>query len=61
MPLLELAQTNLPDAPIVVVCESGQRATIAASYLRQAGKIIDAVVYPGGMSDYLATYAVIHA
>jgi hydroxyacylglutathione hydrolase len=61
VPLLELATTDIPAEPLVIVCESGQRATIAASYLRQAGKIIDAVVYPGGMSDYLATYAEVHA
>ncbi|MFM2308537.1 MAG: hypothetical protein RLY87_657 [Chloroflexota bacterium] len=61
IPMLELAQSRLPDAPLVIVCESGQRATIAASYLRQAGKTIEAVVYPGGMSDYLAKYPLVHA
>jgi rhodanese-related sulfurtransferase len=59
--MLELAQSRLPDAPLVIVCESGQRATIAASYLRQAGKTIEAVIYPGGMSDYLAKYPLVHA
>ena len=56
VPLLQLATTTLPDAPLVLVCESGQRATIAASYLLHAGKTIEAVVYPGGMSDYNAKY-----
>jgi rhodanese-related sulfurtransferase len=45
----------------VLVCESGQRATVAASYLIQSGKTIAGVVYPGGMSDYLAAYPLVHA
>ena len=61
IPLLSLAAAAVPAAPLVVVCESGQRATVAASFLRQRGADIAAVVYPGGMSDYLARYAVVHA
>ncbi|MFM2032230.1 MAG: hypothetical protein RLZZ297_995 [Chloroflexota bacterium] len=61
IPLLTLAGAALPAAPLVIVCESGQRATVAASYLRQRGVAVDALVYPGGMSDYLARYAVVHA
>ena len=61
VPLLELATTELPTASLVLVCESGQRATVAASYLIQSGKTIAGVVYPGGMSDYLAAYPLVHA
>lgn len=44
--------------PIYVVCESGQRATIAAAYLQARGLTVAGVVFPGGMSDYNAQYAV---
>lgn len=45
--------------PIVVVCESGTRATLAASLLRRHGFPDVAVVVPAGMSDYAARYPTI--
>jgi len=63
MPHLQLASqlSNIPNGPIHLVCESGTRATIAASFLLHHGKQVVAVVVPGGMSDYNAKYAVTHA
>jgi adenylyltransferase/sulfurtransferase len=59
LPLLTLPHEakNLPDVPLNLVCESGTRATIAATYLRSLGKQVATVVVPGGMSDYNAKYA----
>jgi rhodanese-related sulfurtransferase len=59
LPLLSLPHEakNLPDVPLNLVCESGTRATIAATYLKSLGKQIATVVVPGGMSDYNAKYA----
>jgi rhodanese-related sulfurtransferase len=59
LPLLTLPHeaTNLPDVPLHLVCESGTRATIAATYLKSLDKQIATVVVPGGMSDYNAKYA----
>lgn len=51
---------RIPDSPVHLVCESGTRATIAASYLLHKGKQVVAVVVPGGMSDYNAKYATAH-
>jgi len=42
--------------PICIVCESGTRATMAASLLRRAGFADVAAVAPGGMSDYAARH-----
>jgi rhodanese-related sulfurtransferase len=63
IPHLRLAAelSTIPNAPIHLVCESGTRATIAASFLLHHGKQVVAVVVPGGMSDYNAKYAVAHA
>jgi rhodanese-related sulfurtransferase len=47
---------TLPQVAWYVVCESGQRATISASYLLHYGHSVAGVVTPGGMSDYNATY-----
>ena len=62
LPLLTLPHEakHLPDVPLHVVCESGMRATIAATYLKSLGKQIATVVVPGGMSDYNAKYATAH-
>jgi hydroxyacylglutathione hydrolase len=59
LPLLSLPHEakNLPDVPLNLVCESGTRATIAATYLKSLGKQVATVVVPGGMSDYNAKYA----
>jgi hydroxyacylglutathione hydrolase len=43
-------------AATVVICESGTRATVAASLLRRHGVPGVAVVAPEGMSDYAARY-----
>jgi hydroxyacylglutathione hydrolase len=58
-PHLTLAQVapTLPAVAWYVVCESGQRATISASYLLHNGYTVAGVVTPGGMSDYNARYA----
>ena len=42
--------------PIVVICESGTRATVAASLLRRHGLARVSVVAPEGMSDYAARF-----
>lgn len=59
VPHLTLAQVveKLPLVGWYVVCESGQRATISASYLLHYGHTVAGVVTPGGMSDYNARYA----
>jgi hydroxyacylglutathione hydrolase len=41
---------------LIVVCESGIRASLAASMLRRNGFSQVAYVSPGGMSDYAAAY-----
>lgn len=58
LPLLTLPHEvkNLPDVPLHLVCESGTRATIAATYLKSFGKQIVTLVIPSGMSDYNTTY-----
>jgi hydroxyacylglutathione hydrolase len=45
--------------PIVLVCESGTRATVAASLLRRHGIAQVSVVAPAGMSDYAARFPTI--
>lgn len=50
-------RAQLPNEPLYIVCESGQRATISASYLRANGVAVAGVVMPGGMSDYNAQFA----
>jgi hydroxyacylglutathione hydrolase len=57
-PHLTLAQVaiTLPAVAWYIVCESGQRATISASYLLHYGHAVAGVVTPGGMSDYNARY-----
>ena len=59
VPHLQLreAYTQLPPTPLYVVCESGQRATISAAFLRAHGVAVAGVVLPGGMSDYNAQFA----
>lgn len=47
---------ELSRAATVVICESGTRATIAASLLRRHGVHGVAVVAPEGMSDYAARH-----
>lgn len=42
--------------PLIVICESGVRATVAASLLRRHGLGQVSVVAPEGMSDYAARY-----
>lgn len=54
---LREALTQLPHEPLYVVCESGQRATISAAFLRAQGITVAGVVLPGGMSDYNSQYA----
>ena len=58
VPHLTLASVvdTLPPVAWYVVCESGQRATISASYLIHNGHTVAGVVTPGGMSDYNARY-----
>lgn len=58
-PHLTLAQVEqtLPAVAWYIVCESGQRATISASFLLHKGHTVAGVVTPGGMSDYTARYA----
>lgn len=57
-PHLTLAQVvpTLPAVAWYIVCESGQRATISASYLLHYGHTVAGVITPGGMSDYNARY-----
>jgi len=59
VPHVTLAQVaaTLPAVAWYIVCESGQRATISASYLLHYGHTVAGVVTPGGMSDYNARYA----
>jgi rhodanese-related sulfurtransferase len=59
VPHLTLAQVaaSLPAVAWYIVCESGQRATISASYLLHYRHTVAGVVTPGGMSDYNARYA----
>ena len=59
VPHVTLAQVaaTLPAVAWYIVCESGQRATISASYLLHYGHVVAGVVTPGGMSDYNARYA----
>lgn len=47
---------ELPSGPVSVICESGTRATIAASLLQHHGRALVSVVAPQGMSDYAARY-----
>jgi rhodanese-related sulfurtransferase len=58
VPHVTLAQVaaTLPAVAWYIVCESGQRATISASYLLHYGHAVAGVVTPGGMSDYNARY-----
>jgi hydroxyacylglutathione hydrolase len=58
VPHVTLAQVaaTLPAVAWHIVCESGQRATISASYLLHYGHTVAGVVTPGGMSDYNARY-----
>ena len=60
VPLVTLAQVApaLPAVAWYIVCESGQRATISASYLLHYGHTVAGVITPGGMSDYNARYEV---
>ena len=60
VPHVTLAQVaaTLPAVAWYIVCESGQRATISASYLLHNGHTVAGVVTPGGMSDYNARYEV---
>ena len=47
------------DRPIVVICESGTRATMAASLLLRHLSAHVSVVAPEGMSDYAARFATV--
>lgn len=47
--------------PICLICESGMRATLAASLLRRAGFADVSVVAPEGMSDYAARHPTVAA
>lgn len=50
---------ELPRGPLAVICESGTRATIAASLLLRQGRRAVTVVAPEGMSDYAARFATV--
>jgi hydroxyacylglutathione hydrolase len=48
---LPLRRDELPDGPLVLVCASGYRSTVAASYLARAGRA-EAANLAGGMDAY---------